>query len=91
MAVLPAMQKQGIGVQLVLAGLDVCRQSGYQACIVLGHPSYYPRFGFAPASRFDLKCAYDVPNDAFMALELVPGSLQNISGVLHYQPEFDGV
>lgn len=43
--------------------------------VVLGHPQYYPKFGFVPAIRFGLRCEYDVPEEAFMALELEPGAL----------------
>lgn len=90
-AVLPDRQKQGIGSALIEAGIVLCRKAGYPLMIVLGHPTYYPRFGFQPAGRFDISCAYDVPGDAFMALELQKGALEVISGVAHYHPEFDGV
>ena len=91
-AVLPAYQKQGIGSALTTVGIELCREAGYRAMIVLGHPSYYPRFGFQPASRFKISCAYDdVPDDAFMALGLKEGALDTINGVAHYHPEFDGV
>jgi putative acetyltransferase len=91
-AVLPAFQKQGIGAALIDAGVDLCREAGYRAMIVLGYPSYYPRFGFQPADCLNISCAYDeVPDDAFMALELEEGALDAVSGVAHYHPEFDGV
>lgn len=89
MAVTPARQRQGIGGALVRAGLDACRALGAGAVVVLGHPSYYPRFGFVPASRFGLRCPYDVPDEVFMALELHPDALHGISGLLHYHPAFD--
>jgi putative acetyltransferase len=88
MAILPAYQHKGIGSQLVRAGLEECRRLGYKAVVVLGHPDYYPRFGFVPASTFNLKCEYQVPEEVFMALELSKGSLANISGTVKYQPEF---
>lgn len=90
-AVLPARQRQGVGSMLVEAGLAECKAAGHEIALVLGHPSYYPRFGFRPAVDYGIKCAYDVPDDAFMALELEPGALSNVSGVAHYEPEFDGV
>ncbi len=88
MAVLPERQRQGIGGDLVRAGLKRCRQLGVGAVVVLGHPAYYPRFGFAPAARFGLDCAYDVPEEAFMALELRPGYLRAASGTVAYHGAF---
>lgn len=91
MAVLPGLQKQGIGSQLVEHGLELCRKSGYECVVVLGHAEYYPRFGFVPASRYGLKCEYDVPDEAFMALELRDGALKGRAGIAKYQPEFKEV
>ena len=91
LAVLPSQQKQGIGTLLTNAGIEACRAAGYTAMIVLGHPEYYPRFGFVPASRFGIKSEYDVPDEVFMALELQPGALSGCAGVAKYQPEFSEV
>lgn len=91
MAVSPDRQKAGVGAALVGAGLSACREAGAVAVVVLGHPAYYPRFGFAPASGFGLSCEYDVPDDAFMALELKPGSLAGCSGTVRYHPTFAGI
>ena len=88
MAVLPSYQRRGIGSALVHAGLERCAEVGFSAVVVLGHPKFYPRFGFEPASRFGLRSTYDVPDDVFMALELVDGALQGTSGVVHYDPAF---
>lgn len=87
-AVLPEYQRQGIGTLLIQQGLEECRRSGFQAVVVLGHPDFYPRFGFIPASRKSLKCEYDVPDEAFMVLELESGSLQDCSGTVKYRSEF---
>ncbi len=88
LAVLPGYQKQGIGTMLTNAGIEACRNAGYRAMIVLGHPEYYPRFGFVPASRFCIKSEYEVRDEVFMALELQPGALSDCAGVAKYQPEF---
>ena len=55
MSVLPEYQRQGIGSTLVNCGLDACREAGYERAIVLGHTSYYPRFGFRPAQAWDIR------------------------------------
>ena len=91
MAVLPDYQRQGVGSSLVTAGLAACRAAGYRALVVLGHPAYYPRFGFKPASRFALRSEYDVPDEVFMALELVAGALQGIDGTVRFHPLFGEV
>ena len=88
LAVDPGHQRRGIGSRLVARGLDRCRESGYRIAVVLGHPSYYPRFGFVPARRHGIRFALDVPGDAFMVTELVPGALDGCTGVAHYAPEF---
>jgi putative acetyltransferase len=90
MAVLPGFQNQGIGLKLLEAGLDACRQEGAQIVIVLGHPWFYPKAGFEPASKNEILCEYDVPDEAFMVFEIVPGALQNYAGVARYHPAFGG-
>jgi putative acetyltransferase len=81
MAVLPALQRQGIGTRLVQYGLEQCRHADYDGVVVLGHPAYYPRFGFVPASRDGIRCVYSVPDDVFMALALRAGTLQGCAGI----------
>ena len=88
LAVLPSYQHRGIGSALVRAGLAACRTLGFGGVVVLGHPDYYPRFGFSPASAFGLACEFEAPDAAFMALELVPGGLRDVSGTVHFHPAF---
>ena len=89
MAVLPESQHQGIGSQLVKAGLQVVKKGKYPFVIVLGHPTYYPRFGFVPASRHRFVSEYeDVPDEAFMILVFDQSALKGVSGVAKYRPEF---
>jgi len=90
MAVVPARQRKGVGSALVRSGLDACRGLGVAGVVVLGHAAYYPRFGFVPASRFGLGCEYDVPDDVFMAVELVEGALAGHAGTVRYHPAFAG-
>ncbi len=91
MAVLPEFQNQGVGSQLVRKGLEECLKRKHDVVVVLGHPEYYPRFGFIPAARKGLSCEYDVPDEAFMVAELREGALSKRSGVVKYGPEFSGV
>lgn len=91
MAVLPEYQRQGVGSQLVRAGLRECQRIGSNVVVVLGHPEYYPRFGFVPASQKGLTTDYPVPDEVFMVIELEPGALKNRHGLVKYRPEFAGV
>jgi putative acetyltransferase len=91
MAVLPQYQHQSIGTQLVRSGLDMLRQAGQQVVVVLGHPDFYPRFGFQPAARRSIRSQWDVPDDVFMIAELAPGALDGVTGTVIYPSEFDNV
>lgn len=88
MAVLPEYQRRGVGSELVRAGLDECRRIDRDVVVVLGHPDYYPRFGFRPAGRAGLRCEYPVPDDTFMVVELRPGALAGRRGLVKYHPAF---
>ncbi len=91
MAVSPEFQNQGIGSQLVRAGLQECQRIGCDVVVVLGHPEYYPRFGFVPAKQKELSCEWPVPDEAFMVAELKPGALEGRRGLVKYLPEFNDV
>ncbi len=91
MAVTPARQRTGIGSTLVVAGLEACTRWGAGAVCVLGHPDYYPRFGFVPANRFNLGSEYDVPAEVFMVQELIPAYLRQHGGCLRYHPLFSSL
>lgn len=91
LAVLPELQSKGIGSALTRAGLEELRRAGHECVVVLGHPDYYPRFGFVPASRYGIKCEYDVADEVFMLQELRQGALAGRTGTVHYQPEFNNV
>ena len=90
-AVLPAFQRQGIGSQLITKVNQRLQEAGYPFIVVLGHPTYYPRFGFQPASRFDIRCEWDVPDEAFMIKLLDPHKMSGVSGLASYRPEFSDV
>lgn len=88
-AVLPECRGRGIGSSLVRRGVEDCRELGYRGIVVLGHPGFYSRFGFVPASRHGITCIYDAPDEAFMALALGAAPLPR--GRALYQPEFNSV
>lgn len=87
-AVLPTMQGQRIGTKLIEAGHNMAKALGYRGCVVMGHEKYYPKFGYQMASKFHIKAPFEVPDENFMAIELVKNGLQNISGVVEYAKEF---
>jgi putative acetyltransferase len=90
MAVAPDLQNQGIGTQLVIDGLRIMKERGYPVIIVLGHPQYYPRFGFKPASLYNLKCQWeDVPDEVFMAIIFDEEKMKGVSGVARYHDAFN--
>ena len=91
MAVLPEHQRKGIGSLLIETALNTSRKAGHDCVVLVGHAEYYPRFGFVPASRFGLKCEYDVPDEVFMAIELRELALSGHKGIVRYQPEFNEV
>jgi putative acetyltransferase len=90
-AVLPELQRQGVGSLLVRAGLDEIRRAGHEVVVVLGHPEYYSRFGFERASARGIRWEHDAPDEAFMVLELRPSALRGRGGIVRYRPEFDTV
>jgi putative acetyltransferase len=86
MAVLPEHQRRGIGGQLIRHGLNLLRERDEQIVIVVGHPNYYPRFGFSSQKTLSLKGPF--PKDAFMAMELSPGALEGVRGAVRYPAAF---
>ena len=88
MAVHPDYQKNGIGTKLVKSGLEVAKELGFGAVIVVGHPKYYPRFGFTPAKNWNIKLPFDVPDDVFLALELKENALKYCNGTVEFPKEF---
>jgi putative acetyltransferase len=89
MAVLPDRQRQGIGSELVRRGLDILRERRCPFVVVVGHPEYYPRFGFERASAHNLTSQWEgMPDAAFMVLVLDAGAMTGVSGVARYREEF---
>jgi len=90
-AVKPGLQKKGIGGELIQEGLRRCRNLGYSLVLLIGHPEYYPRYGFQSARQYQLELRqFEVPDHVFMVRELVEGALMNIRGELKYPDAFLG-
>jgi putative acetyltransferase len=90
MAVLPNHQRRGIGTALIEHGLAMMRENGCPFVIVLGHADFYRRFGFVPASRYNLKSQWEgIPDEAFMILVFDEKSLKGVHGVAKYREEFN--
>jgi predicted N-acetyltransferase YhbS len=79
-AVLPILQKKGAGSALMLDCIARARAMGYKAIILFGKPEYYNRFGYVNAERFRISTRDGINFEPFMALELLPGALNDISG-----------
>ena len=88
LSVLPEFQRKGVGSKLVNKSLEIAKNLGYKSVIVLGHVDFYPKFGFVPASKWNIKGPFEVLDEYFMALELEKDALSNISGTVIYSKEF---
>jgi putative acetyltransferase len=91
MAVVPECQRQGIGGELIRAGTQRMADAGHPFVVVLGHPEFYGRFGFRPASARGVRCAWDVADAAFMLLVLDERRMLSVSGLAEYRDEFSTV
>ncbi|MBW4468877.1 MAG: N-acetyltransferase [Stenomitos rutilans HA7619-LM2] len=78
-AVLPTYQNHGIGSALVNAGLTIADSMGEALVVVLGHPLFYPKFGFAPSIQYAIAAPFPVPEDVFM-----------VKPLKHFQPMYRG-
>jgi putative acetyltransferase len=88
MAVLPDYQKKGIGGTLIKAGLEKAKELGFISVVVLGHPEYYPRFGFRKASDWKIKEPFGVPDEVMMVIELKEGALGFGGGLIDFPKEY---
>ena len=81
-------QKKGIGGKLIVAALEKAKELGYGSVVVLGHPEYYPKFGFKKASEWNIKAPFEVPEEVFMIMELTENSLRGVEGIVQYSSAF---
>lgn len=87
-SVLPEYQNQGVGKLLISKALQKAKELRFHSVVVLGHPEYYPKFGFKKASTWGIKAPFEVPDEAFMAMELGENTLDKVSGVVEYPSVF---
>lgn len=87
----PDYQCRGVGTALIEEGLKVCRTLGHRIVIVIGHPGYYPRYGFRSARSNGIIAPFAVADDVFMVLALDPDALDGIQGTVRYPEEFDAI
>ncbi|MCC0723151.1 N-acetyltransferase [Clostridioides sp. ZZV14-6104] len=87
-SVSPNVQGKKIGSKLIEEGHKIAKSKGYKGCVVLGHDKYYPKFGYQVASKFNIKAPFEVPDENFMAIELLDNGLKEVSGVVEYAKEF---
>jgi len=88
MAVAPKFQRTGVGTGLLRSAMARLSQEGVAALVVLGHPNYYPRFGFKPASQARLRCPFEVPDAAFLLWTPEPLGDDALAGTVKYAPAF---
>ncbi|WP_242235460.1 GNAT family N-acetyltransferase [Bacillus cereus group sp. BfR-BA-01316] len=87
-SVAPSHQKKGIGGKLILVTLEKAKELEYGSVVVLGHPEYYPKFGFERASKWNIRAPFEVPDEVFMVMELRLNALQGVEGVVQYSSAF---
>lgn len=87
----PDYQCLGVGSALIEEGLNACRSFGHRIVIVVGHPGYYPRYGFSSARAHGIIAPFIVADEVFMVMGLVPGALDGIQGTVRYPEAFDAI
>jgi len=86
----PDFQENGIGIRLIRKAHEIAKTLGHQSIILIGHESYYPRFGYEPLDKFDIKLPFEVPPQNRMAKELKKDALKNVNGLVVYSKPFFG-
>lgn len=87
LSVLPAYQRNGVGLALIKEGHRIAGQLGYQYSIVLGHPGYYPKAGYIPAGMYGIRAPFAIPDENFMAFRLADEA-SKIEGIVRYDAAF---
>lgn len=82
------VQKKGVGRELIEAAHQKAKDLGYRSVVVIGHPEYYPKFGYEELQKYGIELSFEVPSEAAMVVELVENGLQGVSGKVEYAKEF---
>ncbi|MCC5929099.1 MAG: N-acetyltransferase [Cyclobacteriaceae bacterium] len=88
-SVLPAFQMRGIGTRLLNESIAIAKELGFPGMILFGHPEYYHRFGFVNAQHYGITTKEGMNFEPFMALELCPNALANVSGKFYEDKAFE--
>lgn len=88
-SVLPEYQNKGIGGILIKEAHKTARELGYKSIVLLGHETYYPKFGYSQADKFGIELPFDVPKENCMAIELIENGLNGVKGIVEYPREFN--
>jgi predicted N-acetyltransferase YhbS len=84
LSVVPDHQSQEVGKRLVETACRKALELGFESIVLIGLPSYYPRFGFEPLRRYTITLPFDAPDDNCMILPLISGALDGVAGVVRY-------
>jgi predicted N-acetyltransferase YhbS len=87
-SVLPSFQCQGIGSSLIREAHRIAKIMGYESVVLIGHPTYYPRFGYRVAGNYGISFPFEAPAECCMVAELVEGALESVSGLVLHPKEF---
>lgn len=87
-SVLPKFQGKGIGSKLIQKAHKKAKELKYESIVLLGHETYYPKFGYKQAHNYNIVFPFKAPKENCMVVELFPNSLKNISGTIIYPKEF---
>ncbi|WKK67082.1 GNAT family N-acetyltransferase [Lutimonas zeaxanthinifaciens] len=87
--VLPEFQGIGIGGKLIAESHKRAKELGHESIVLLGHESYYPKFGYQRADKFEIELPFKVPKENCMVIELVENGLNGVSGMVEYPKEFN--
>lgn len=87
-SILPEYQSQGIGSKLIMHAHSKAKELGFTSVILVGHPNYYPRFGYKKLSGYGIKVPFDAPDECCLGIELEEGALSDAAGVVEFPPEF---